>query len=573
MPIYHRRILTAFALSSPFYLFLNSNSNHDDPLRPPISALLRSYMVYSMCSIPALVDASPRIIDALNAVPGLRQAAHAFVRVTFFNQFVGGDTAVGTLPILRALRNANKGVLLNYAVEVDETHPTTSSHQHIADEIITAIDAAADFEDSLQPDLRLTTDPQMGRRTWVAVKMTALLPNAHALINLSEYITNARLRLQKDAPEAGIPFPGCPRLGDLDVVLSPSPGVGLEPEDVRELKELHDDLIRICTRAEERGVRVLIDAEYSWYQPAIDALTLSLMRRFNAIDREKTSPQQPLVYSTFQAYLRRTPAHVKLALADARKHNYALGVKLVRGAYHPCEVDAFYKKKSNGSTLSGKQPIPFESKSTSFEIKTESKPKRFRSLSISPDLEPPVWTEKKETDDAYNECVRVLVKAVREDISRSQAGARGIEGKGWLKSLWPWDPKPSTKRANIGVLFGTHNWDSCRLVLDELVDAGLATRREGGRAASLEEEVVDRVAVAQLYGMCDDLTDWIVRRTDSKTPFVVKYVPYGALAEVMPYLSRRATENKSVLGEGAALKEKERAGREIWKQVTFGRGS
>jgi len=41
----------------------------------------------------------------------------------------------------------------------------------------------------------------------------------------------------------------------------------------------------------------------------------------------------------------------------------------------------------------------------------------------------------------------------------------------------------------------------------------------------------------------------------------------------MPYLSRRATENKSVLGEGAALREKERAGREIWKQVRFGRGS
>lgn len=43
----------------------------------------------------------------------------------------------------------------------------------------------------------------------------------------------------------------------------------------------------------------------SWYQPAIDALTLSLMRQFNAIDRERTSPQQPLVYGTFQAYLRR----------------------------------------------------------------------------------------------------------------------------------------------------------------------------------------------------------------------------------------------------------------------------
>ena len=85
MPIHHRPLLTAFALSSPFYLFLNSN-HRNDPLQPPISALLRSYVVYSMCSIPSLVDASPKILDTLNAVPGLRQAAHALVRVTFFNQ-------------------------------------------------------------------------------------------------------------------------------------------------------------------------------------------------------------------------------------------------------------------------------------------------------------------------------------------------------------------------------------------------------------------------------------------------------------------------------------------------------
>ena len=96
-----------------------------------------------------------------------------------------------------------------------------------------------------------------------------------------------------------------------------------------------------------------------------------------------------------------------------------------------------------------------------------------------------MWSKKTETDDAYNECVRVLVGAVREGISRSQAGAWGIEGKGRLKSLWPWGPTPSTKRANIGVLIGTHNWDSCRLILDDLVDAGLATEREEGEVVRL----------------------------------------------------------------------------------------
>lgn len=32
--------------------------------------------------------------------------------------------------------------------------------------------------------------------------------------------------------------------------------------------------------------------------------------------------------------------------------------------------------------------------------------------------------------------------------------------------------------------------------------------------------------------MHDDLTDYLVGRTRSSTPFVIKYVPYGALAEV-----------------------------------------
>lgn len=44
----------------------------------------------------------------------------------------------------------------------------------------------------------------------------------------------------------------------------------------------------------------------SWYQPAIDALTLALMREFNSLGAKKSRGQvQPLVYGTFQAYLRR----------------------------------------------------------------------------------------------------------------------------------------------------------------------------------------------------------------------------------------------------------------------------
>lgn len=35
----------------------------------------------------------------------------------------------------------------------------------------------------------------------------------------------------------------------------------------------------------------------------------------------------------------------------------------------------------------------------------------------------------------------------------------------------------------------------------------------------------------------------------------------------MPYLSRRAIENKSILGDGKATYERQRAGKEIWKRI------
>ena len=73
-----------------------------------------------------------------------------------------------------------------------------------------------------------------------------------------------------------------------------------------------------------------------------------------------------------------------------------------------------------------------------------------------------------------------------------------------------------------------------------------------------------RVIVA---GMSDELTNHLVERARASAPFVLKYLPYGNLAEVMPYLSRRAIENKSVLGNGGAALERKRAASAIWARL------
>ncbi|KAI0641098.1 FAD-linked oxidoreductase-like protein [Trametes meyenii] len=236
---------------------------------------------------------------------------------------------------------------------------------------------------------------------------------------------------------------------------------------------------------------------------------------------------QPLVYATYQAYLRRTPEYLGQSINAARKEGYSLGVKLVRGAYHPHELVAH---PSTSATADASLASPTTS----------------TSLSISPDPFPPVWQKKADTDARYNACVKTLVAAVRDD---TQVRAPG-------------------QAPTIGVLFGTHNWTSAGLIVDELIKQGLATARgtEGG-VVEVGDAVAERVTMGQLYGMTAALTSHLVDRIRPSSPFVIKYIPYGRLSEVMPYLGRRAIENKSVLGNGAAEEERRRAAAEIWVRI------
>jgi len=73
-----------------------------------------------------------------------------------------------------------------------------------------------------------------------------------------------------------MPYPGCPRIDDLAVLNSddPPPGSPLSAQDLSDLRNLCEGLNLICNRARERDVRVIIDAEYSWYQVRSSRLSL-----------------------------------------------------------------------------------------------------------------------------------------------------------------------------------------------------------------------------------------------------------------------------------------------------------
>jgi len=173
--------------------------------------------------------------------------------------------------------------------------------------MIRAIDVAGDFEDSQAHE-----SIGSGRRTWVAVKLSGLVPDAAALARLSSYLSSLHAR------DTTL-FPGCPQRDDLAVLKlkEPPSGSPLSAQDLVDLRGLHEDLIRICARSQERNIRIIFDAEHSWYQPAIDFISFDLMREFNKVPSSSTRwlprlffrPVQPcshpLVYVTCQAYLRR----------------------------------------------------------------------------------------------------------------------------------------------------------------------------------------------------------------------------------------------------------------------------
>lgn len=87
-------VATATALTfstlgaSDVYADTSDFANVEDPAirSVPLTSLLRSYFVFSVCSVPAFVDWSPHIISFMASVPGLKQLVGVLVRQSFFAQ-------------------------------------------------------------------------------------------------------------------------------------------------------------------------------------------------------------------------------------------------------------------------------------------------------------------------------------------------------------------------------------------------------------------------------------------------------------------------------------------------------
>ena len=215
-------------------------------------------------------------------------------------------------------------------------------------------------------------------------------------------------------------------------------------------KIIFDRFDRICKKAFEKNVKILIDAEESWIQDSIDSIVLMMMKKYNK--------QKTIVFNTVQMYRHDRLEYLKDLHNSSKQNDFEIGIKLVRGAY-------IEKENIRANKLNYKSPI---------------------------------CESKKASDDNYNSGVKFIISNLDK----------------------------------FNLFCGTHNEESIYKIINMIDQMGI-------------ERSSDKIWFGQLFGMSDHITFNLANENYN----VVKYLPYGPIKEVIPYLIRRAEENTSVKGQ------------------------
>ncbi|XPS76579.1 proline dehydrogenase [Ascochyta lentis] len=331
----------------------------------PLTKLCSGWIAFAFCSVPIWVDVSESLYNVVSKIPVVSSMSNTFVMRTFFNQFLGGETTEDCIPKIEDLRKRQIGTLLGYNIEA-ELDGSSKDPQLImtqTEHVLSSIDAQAKLAKQHWPDASATGGDN---RFWVRIKVTGLLPHPVALYRGSKAILKARADKGLDTT---VPLPGLPHDGDWEAALS---GKDVTQADREQLLALRSTLESIASKARDNNVRIVIDAEQSWYQPVIDSLTDELMQKYNTLDGPATC------IASFQAYLRRHPALIDQQIRRADEKGFKLLFKQVRGAYMVTEASRHREEGRQGQG--------------------------------------PVWSTKAETDASFNYGIEKTLDTVANQI-------------------------------------------------------------------------------------------------------------------------------------------------------------
>ena len=333
----------------------------------------------------------------------------SLVRSTIFRQFVGGETLEQNAEVADKLEKYDVKVILDYGVEGKEGE---ENFDHACEEFIRVINYS-----STQPNI-----------PFMSIKVTGfarfgLLEKMDAMIHQNKGSLMKRYLQAVD---------------DLDA------------NEREEWHRVRTRMLRICEAAAKGNVGVFVDAEETWIQDPVDALTILMMDTYN---KEKC-----IVYNTTQHYRHDRLQFLKDSFDAAVERKFILGAKLVRGAY------------------------------------MEKERKRAAEMNYPSPIQPNKESSDKDFDDAVRFCI--------DNIDQ------------------------------ISLVVASHNEQSNMLAVKLLEKKGLPLQHP-------------HVHWSQLYGMSDNITFNLAKAGCS----VSKYLPFGPIKDVIPYLMRRAQENSSIGGQ------------------------
>jgi proline dehydrogenase len=332
------------------------------------------------------------------------------IRKTIFAQFVGGETLQETSTIAKKLGEYNVQAILDYGVEGGDDGE--AGFDHSTAEFIRVIYYAA-----TQPNI-----------PFMSVKVTGF----------------ARFGLLEKIDAAMHESEGTLMKKFLKVIDE------LPASEKEEWHRVRHRMMQICEAAAEKKVGVLVDAEETWIQDPVDALTILMMDTFNK--------DRAVVYNTIQHYRHDRLQFLKDSFAAAQERKFILGAKLVRGAYMEKE----------------------------------------RKRAAEKNYPSPIQADKESCDRDYNTALGFCIEH--------------LDG--------------------ISLIIASHNEYSNLYATQLLQQKNLPFNHP-------------RVHFSQLYGMSDNITFNLAHAGCS----VSKYLPFGPIDDVIPYLMRRAQENSSVKGQ------------------------
>jgi proline dehydrogenase len=369
--------------------------------------LKKAHFLFASMGKPWLVNLGLKITPV--AIKWHLPFTKTIIRKTIFQQFVGGETLAETAKAAGKLETYNVQVILDYGVEGKEGE---ANFEHARDEFKKVIAYASTQANIPFMSVKVTGFARFG-----------LLEKMDSLMNST---TGTLMKRYLYAVEV------------------------LSPEERDEWHKVRLRTLQVCEEAAAKNVGVLIDAEETWIQDPVDALTILMMDTFN-----KT---KAVVYNTLQLYRHDRLQFLKDSFEAAVERKFILGAKLVRGAYMEKE----------------------------------------RERAVEKGYPSPIQPDKESTDRDYNAAVEFCVEHLDE----------------------------------VAVIVASHNEYSNLLTTQLLDKKGLPHNHP-------------HVHFSQLYGMSDNITFNLAKAGCS----VSKYLPFGPIKDVIPYLMRRAQENSSVAGQ------------------------